>query len=124
MDYCLAFQLAAARTADDLCEQRKGLLKAAEIVVIELLIDRHHANERDIGEIQPLCDHLSAYHYVVFAVCEAVEQLFVRILARGGVGIHPDHPCLREQSGKLALDLLGAEAGIPDRILAALGANA
>ena len=43
---------------------------------------------------------------------EPRQQLFVGVLGGGGVLVHPQHSCLREELGQLLLGLLGAEAPV------------
>ena len=43
---------------------------------------------------------------------ELRQQLFVGVLGGGGVLVHPQHSCLREELGQLLLGLLGAEAPV------------
>ena len=50
---------------------------------------------------------------------ELRQQLFVGVFGGGGVLVHPQHSCLREELGQLLLGLLGAEA--PVEQLAAAG---
>ena len=53
---------------------------------------------------------------------ELRQQLFVGVFGGGGVLVHPQHSCLREELGQLLLGLLGAEAPV-EQLAAAGGAG-
>ncbi len=60
---------AASRAPGHLREQLKGALGRAEIRHAQPHIRRHHAHQRDIGDVVPLGDHLRAHQNAVVPYC-------------------------------------------------------
>ena len=109
----------ASRTADHLSQQRKSSLKASEIVVIKLLIDRDDGSKSNILEIKSLGDHLSADQYIIIASCKSIQAFFMGKSRRGGIGIHTHNARSGHGLFKLVLYSLRSEPGVSERGFAA-----
>ena len=92
-------------------EAEHGLIRP-EALGEQERVDAEDAHQGHILEIQPLGHHLGAHHDVVLAAGEPGQQLFVGVLGGGGVLVHPQDACLREELCQLLLSLLGAEAAV------------
>ena len=104
--------IAAACAADDLGQHGKCRLRGAVAGLIQGLVCVHDADEGDIGEIQPLGDHLGTDEDRDFLLLEAAEDLFMGVGRCDGVCIHPQDRELRPEAVQLLLQALGAEADL------------
>ena len=99
-----------ARAAGHLGEELEGSLGGAEIGQVEAGVGVHHADQRDVGEVEPLRDHLGADQEIHLAPLHRAEDPLVGPLGAGGVEVHARHPgagiALRQQ----LLELLGPDA--------------
>src|SRR2546425_7719392 len=84
----------------------------------------HHADHRDIREIQPLRDHLSAEEDVHVPPRHALEDPVVRPLRARRVEVHPRDPRRRKPQTHEMLELLGAEPPHALGLVATLAAGA
>ena len=81
-------------------------------------------DQRDVGKMQALRDHLRADEDVGLARFERTQRIAMRVLALHGVGIHARDAGAREDLGDHVLDPLRAEAAMADGGIAALGIRA
>ena len=110
LDDHLAGTIAATGTARHLFQQVVGALPCAEVRQLEGEVGIDHAHERDLGKVETLCDHLGAQQNGAIGRIELLEQLFVRILAARGIGIHANNgDILRKHLVQCVLDLLSAQ---------------
>ena len=80
--------------------------------------------KRDLGKVQALCDHLGTYQHGALRCVERLEQLFVRILALGGVRVHADDVHMRGHDlSKGVFNLLRTQPHLREISTAALGAG-
>ena len=77
------------------------------------------ADQRDVGEMQALGDHLRADEDVNLADAEVAQDAAVILLPFQGIGVHAHDPRVREELGQGGLDLLRAQAGVANRRVAA-----
>ena len=111
----------SAAPSHDLCDQGKGSLIAAEIAGVQSLVHRQHTYQRDIGEIQPLADHLRSQHDVILTLPEFLKPFLVGIAGHGGVRVHAEYPCFRHDQPEFFFQPLGAKAHFPQVLSAAGG---
>ena len=57
--------ISSACSADYLSQQRKGALIASVILAVHSAVCTQHAHDRNIREIESLCDHLSTQQNIV-----------------------------------------------------------
>ena len=77
---------------------------------VEAGVGIHHADQRHVGEVEPLGDHLRAEQEVDLARLDRGEDPLVRPLGARGVEVHARQPRLGIALGEQPLELLGAEA--------------
>ena len=124
LDDDLARAITATGTAGDLLQQIVGALPCAEVRQLEGEVGIDHAHERDLGKVETLCDHLGAQQHGAIGRIELLEQLFVRILAARGIGIHANNgDVLGKHLVQCVLDLLRAQPHFCQVAAAALGAT-
>ncbi len=69
-----------------------------------------HADQRDVGIVQPLGDHLRAEHHLDFAAGESAEQGFVVLGVAHRVAVDAGELQVGKLLAELFLDALGAQA--------------
>ncbi len=117
--------LRAPRTTGHLFEQLEGALRRPEVRQLERGVGVDDAHQRDVGEVEALRNHLRAQQHRARRGSELLQQLFVRALGRGGVGVHAHHAgAFGQQRLQLRLHALGARAEFLEVRRAALGAHA
>ena len=125
LDNDLARAIAAPGTAGDLLQQIVGALPCAKVGQLEGEVGIDHAYERDLGKIETLCDHLGAQQHGTIRRIELLEQLFVRILAARGIGIHANNgDILGKHLVQCVLDLLRSQTHFCQVATATFGASA
>ena len=77
-------------------------------------------DQRDVGKVEPLGDHLGAEQQVDLARLDRRQDPLVGPLGARGVEIHPREPGLGIALGQQPLELLGAE---PAHLLHRVGAG-
>ena len=106
--------VAAAGATRHLHEELEGALVGPEVRDVHRDVGIHQAHERDIGEVEPLADHLRADQDIDLAGAKLAEHLAEAVLLRHRVGVHPLDPRPREHPADRLLDALRAEALPPD----------
>ena len=125
LDDDLAGTIAAAGAARNLLQQIVGALPCAKVGQLEGEVGIDHAYERDLGKIETLCDHLGAQQHGTIRRIELLEQLFVRILAARGIGIHANNgDILGKHLMQCVLDLLRSQTHFCQVATATFGASA
>ena len=125
LDDHLAGAIAATGTARHLFQQVVGALPCAKVRQLEGKVGIDHAHERDLRKIETLCDHLGAQQHGTIGRIELLEQLFVRILAARGIGIHANNDdTLGKHLVQCVLDLLSAQTHFSQVATAAFRATA
>ncbi len=107
LDDHLSGLVVPAGPARGLGQQLERPLPASEIRRVQRQIRRQDPHKRHIGKIMALHDHLGPHENVRLPFRERGEDLLVTALARGGIQIHAQDPCAREQFPHHGLDLLG-----------------
>src|SRR5262244_1638371 len=74
---------AAPRAARHLRHQLKRALASSKVGKMQPRVGIHYAYDRNIGEVEPLGDHLSAEQHVHLATGDTLENVMVRPLAGG-----------------------------------------
>ena len=120
LDIRPARKLRPPAAPDDLGEKAEGPLIASVVPAVKGHIRRQNAHEGHVREIKTLGDHLGPDHYIVLPVGKIGEVAVVAEFRHGRVEVHSENPRLREEGGKLVLDLLGSAAGVHN-VLAAAG---
>ncbi len=90
------------RPTGDLDEQAEGPLLRPEIGNVHPAVRQNDADQFDVGEVQPLGDHLRSQKDVRLAVPEALQHRLNMAFLLGGIGIQP----LETGEGEEALHLL------------------
>ena len=125
LDDDLAGAIAATCAARHLFQQVVGALPCAEVRQLEGEVGIDHAHERDLGKVEALGDHLGAQQHGAIGRIELLEQLFVRILAARGIGIHANNgDVLGKHLVQRVLDLLSAQTHFCQVATATFGATA
>ena len=125
LDDDLAGAITTTGTAGDLLQQIVGALPCAEVRQLEGEVGIDHAHERDLGKVEALCDHLGAQQHRAIGGIELLKQLFVRILAARGIGIHTNNgDVLGQHLMQCVLDLLRTQAHFCQVATATFGATA
>ena len=122
LDEDLAKLLATTGATGDLDEELEGALGGAEVGEVEGEVGVEHADEGDVGEVEPFGDHLGADEEVDFLGAEVAQGVAELVLALHGVGVHAGDAGLGEGGAHDGLGALGAEAGEFDAGIAAGGA--
>ena len=91
LDEDFALDVAAPGAARHLGQQLKGPLARAEIGQVQAEVGVDDADQRDVGKVQALGDHLGADQDVGLAGAEIAQDAAVILLALEGVGVHPLH---------------------------------
>ena len=125
LDDDLAGTIAATGTARDLLQQIVGALPCSKIGHLEGKVGIDHAHERDFGKVEALGDHLGTQQHRAIGGIELLEQLFMRILAARGIGIHANNgDVLGKHLMQHVLDLLSAQTHFCQVATATFGATA
>src|SRR5258706_5472760 len=103
-----------ARSSGHLTQELEAPLRRPEIRKIYSDVCVHDSHQRDVREVQPLGDHLRSEQYVDIAGTDAVEDSRVRPLAARGIEVQPGYARRRKPLGQKPLDLLSAEAALPE----------
>jgi predicted regulator of Ras-like GTPase activity (Roadblock/LC7/MglB family) len=69
--------VATASTPCHLTQQLKGTLSGTEVRQMQAKVSQDHTNQGHVGQMQPLCDHLSPHQYLGFPPGEAAKYLIV-----------------------------------------------
>ena len=89
---------AAAGAPRDLRDQLKRAFRGPEIGQVQCRIGVDHADQRDVGEVQPFSDHLSAQQHLDFAATKSRERFLVAAGFAHRVGVHPQASGARNRS--------------------------
>ena len=109
--------------AGHLRHELEGPLGGAEVGHVQRRVGVDHADQRDVGEVEPLGDHLRAEQDPHLARPEGREHLLVAARRPHRVGVHPPHDVVGERRLDLALEPLGADAAVVEVGGAAVGAG-
>ncbi len=110
LNHHFAGLLAPARPARHLHQQLVGAFRRAVIGEIQRQIGHHSPDQRHLGKVQPLGDHLGTQQDFCLPGPEPVHQLKVGVLFRCGVNIHANHPGTGKEAVQFFFHLLGADA--------------
>ena len=125
LDDHLTGSIAATGTTRHLFQQVVGALPCAKVGQLEGEVGINHAHERDLGKVEALGDHLGAQQHGAIGRIELLEQLFVRILAARGIGIHANNgDILGKHLVQCVLDLLRAKTHFCQVATSTFGATA
>ena len=102
--------IAAAGAAGDLGDQLEGALGGAEIGEGQGGVAADDADQRDVGIIQALGDHLRAEHHLHFAAGESRQRRFVIFERPHGIAVDAGEFQFGDFAGEFLLDALGAQA--------------
>ena len=119
----LARHLAAARPPRDLRQQLVGAFGRSEVGQVQRHVGIEHADQRDVGEVESLGDHLGAQQDVGIAARERLQGLAGAVLRARHVRVQAQHARAREHARQLALGTLRARAGVTQQRQPALGAD-
>ena len=109
LDDDLAGTIAAAGASRNLLQQIVGALPCSKIGELQRKVGIDHAHKRDLGKVEALGNHLGAQQHGAIGRIELLEQLFVRVLATRGIGIHAnDGDVVGQHLVQRILDLLRA----------------
>ena len=114
---------AAASAAGNLAQELEAAFAGAEVGEVDDDVGVDHADEGDVGEIQPLGDHLGSHQDIDLAAADAVEDVGVGPFAGGGVDVHAGDAGTGEAFAQEAFDLLGAESALAEGGATALPAG-
>ena len=110
---------APPRPARHLRQQLESALGGAEVRQVQRGIRVHYADHRHVGEVQSLRDHLCPEQDVHVPPAHAFQNAVMRPLAAGRVQIHARQARRREPQLEKVLELLGADAAHPLRVVPA-----
>jgi hypothetical protein len=110
------------RATGHLRQQLEGPLGGPEVREVDPYVGVDDADQGDVGEVQPLRDHLRAEQDLHLAALHPLQDPVVRPLPGGRVDVHPGDARGREGLADGPLDLLGADAPEADVLRAAAGA--
>ena len=116
--------VAAARAAGNLRHQLKRAFRRPEIREVQRRVGIDHADQRDVGKIQTLGDHLRAQQDLDLARAKSSQRLLVAARPLHAVRIHPQARGVREPRPDLLLQFLRPQAGVADAGRAAFRADA
>jgi hypothetical protein len=109
----------APGTPGNLAQQLKASLGRAKVGTIDSDIRIDDTYERDVREVQPLCDHLRSKQNVDAACGYPIEYLRMRPLPARGIDIHARNARGGKPIAHETLDLLSAEPAVFERLAAA-----
>ena len=110
LDIRLALPRAAAGSPDHLRQQLEGALGGAKIRDTEPDVGRHHADQRDLGKIVALGDHLRADEHIQLAPREAPKHAGDRAATTHRIAIDARDTRVGIVGPDLRLDALGADS--------------
>ncbi len=110
----LAGAVAPPGPARHLHDQLEGALVGTEIRHVHRQVRVDETDERDVGKIQPLADHLGADEHIDLTGPEIAENLSEAVFLAHCVRVHPFQPGARQHPAHRFLDALGAESAPAD----------
>ena len=117
-----ASQRSTSRAAGYLRQKLKSPFRRAEIGNVQSHVGIHHADQRDVGEVKPLGDHLRAQENVDQTATKGVEDAAVAARPAHRITVHPANDVSGELLLDLYLQLLRAQSLVTNLALAALRA--
>ncbi len=102
----------AAGATGHLRDQLKGSLGSAEVRLVQGGIGIDDSHQRDVGEIEPLGDHLRAQQNAHFAGAKGLQGFIVAAPPPHGVAVHPQTANVGELGLHFALEPLGSHAQV------------
>jgi hypothetical protein len=103
-----------AGSAGYLTQELKAPLRRPEIRKVYSDVGVYDSDQRNVREVQPLGDHLRSEQNVDLSGADAVEYSRMRPLPTRGIEVHPGNSRRWKSLRQKALDLLGAEAALPE----------
>src|SRR5258708_14399470 len=122
LDQNASGKIAATGATRDLGNQRKGALGGAKVRQSQSGINRHDADQRDVGKVVSLRQHLRPHQQIDLAFSEIEQRRFEFMTALFGVAIDAADAQLRKALAQEFFDLFGAFTYVIDELAGANGA--
>ena len=106
--YEKAFRSPSAASSAELPEKLDGSFVGPEILLAQEDVGLQHRHQGESAEVEALRNHLGAHKDIDASIGETVDGPFHIFAVLGGIAVKPGHDCVREQSGSLFLNSLGA----------------
>ena len=122
LDQNLALCFVSSRPTSDLCQQLQQSLFTAEIGAEKQRIGIDNGDQRDVGKMMPLAQHLRADHQHRLSSSQPLNQCWHRLGSGHGVTVYENDRELSEALSEKCLGLLGAYAATDQSITLTAGA--
>ena len=112
LDQRAARQSRPAAPADHLGDQAEDTFVRPESLAEKQRINTQNPYQRDFFKIQALGHHLGAQQDVIFLPPKLCQHRFVGVFLAGGILVHPQDPCSRQQFRQFLFHALRAETTV------------